>query len=128
MKKKFIVFAGVFFLIILAAPLFAEYNSNLVVKVMRNNLSQLGQLKKNAGQGDFFKAAENLMELAKGSKSIEDFTPRKGSQAKWKAIHENLIKAAFQGIGACAENDIKGLNASISKIAALNREGHSNFR
>jgi len=68
------------------------------------------------------------MELAKGSNSIKDFTPRKGSQVKWKTIHENLIKAAFLGIGACGKKDIKGLNSSISKIVALNKEGHSNFR
>ncbi|MCD6123087.1 MAG: hypothetical protein J7K04_14715 [Spirochaetales bacterium] len=95
---------------------------------MRSNVALLGKLKNNASKRSFFNAAENLMELAKGSKSIENFTPPKGLQSKWKEIHESLINTAFQGIGASAEQDIKGLNASISKIAALNREGHSLFR
>ena len=128
MKIKITVIGIVLLLLILASPLFAEYNRDLVVKVMRGNVALLGKLKNNASKRNFFNAAENLMELAKGSKSIENFTPRKGLQSKWKEIHGSLIKAAFQGIGASAEQDIKGLNASISKIVALNREGHSLFR
>jgi len=42
---------------------------------MRGNIALLGKLKNNASKRSFFNAAENLMELAKGSKSIENFTP-----------------------------------------------------
>lgn len=42
---------------------------------MRGNIALLGKLKNNASKRNFFNAAENLMELAKGSKSIENFTP-----------------------------------------------------
>lgn len=128
MKRKTTVIGIILLMFIFAAPLFAEYNKSLVIKIMRNNVSLLTNLKRNVKEQNFFSAAENLMDLAKGSNTIKDFTPRKGSQLKWKQIHENLIKAAFRGIGAIAEKDIKGINASILKIVALNREGHSLFR
>jgi hypothetical protein len=64
------------------------------------------------------------MEIAKRAKSLEVITPVKGSKDEWDNIHGAIIKAAFQGISACGEEDVEKLEMSIDKIEQLKHKGH----
>jgi len=128
MQKRWIMLLCVVVLLLVSAQAFAEYNKDLVVNAMRANMANLGDVKKAAGDKDFFTAADKLMEIAKTFKSLEAVTPLKGTQADWNKIHGALIKAAFKGIGACGEEDAQKLNAVLDELGALMKQGHGMFR
>jgi hypothetical protein len=128
MKKRYVITLCVVVSMLFATQIFAEYDKEMVKKVMQANGAAMGEIKKASEEGDFFTAAEKLMEIAKGMKSLEAFTPEKGSKEEWDKNHQTLIKAALKGIGACGEEDVEKLNRYVGEIGALIKEGHSMFR
>jgi hypothetical protein len=128
MKKRLYFTIGVIVLLLITPQLFAQYNRDAVVSVMRNSYRLIGEINTTANAQDFYTTAVKLMELAEGFKTLEQTPPPRGSRAEWDRIHTELIQAAFRGIGACGERDGKALQAEISKIMAYNQEGHSKFK
>ena len=107
-----------------STQVFAEYDRTQVVKVMRNNAKMMRQLETAAENEDFFAIAEAFMELARGSNAIKDYDPKRGAQSAWKKTHLELIRAAFDGIGYCANEDTEAISDVIADIGALNSQGH----
>jgi hypothetical protein len=68
------------------------------------------------------------MTIARNMKSLETVTPLKGKKAEWDSIHNDLIKAAFRGIGACADENKEKVTAAVGEIGALVKKGHTIFR
>jgi hypothetical protein len=99
-----------------------------LVEAMHKNQELMGQLGNAVKAGEYFIAAETLMEIAKIMKSLETITPEKGSKEDWDNLHQDLIEAAFKGIGACADEDSETLKAYIREISGLIKEGHGIFR
>ena len=128
MKKRFILTVCLVVLMVFATQVFAEYDKDMVVKVMKSNGAAMGDLKKAAEDGEFFMAAEKLMEIAKNMKSLDAVTPTKGSKKDWDKNHGAIIKAAFKGIGACGDEDAEALNKYIGEIGGLIKEGHGMFK
>jgi hypothetical protein len=130
MKRHVIValFAAVAVFALFAGLVYAEYDKDLVVGVMRASGSLLGELNKAVGEGNYYTAAEKFMAIAKNIKSIEDVTPVKGNKADWDSIHNDLIKAAFRGIGACGDGNKEKVTAAVGEIGALIKKGHTLFR
>jgi hypothetical protein len=126
MKKLIVLFVVIF--VVCATQSFAEYDKELVVKVMQANGANMGELKKAIEGKDFFMAAETLMAIAKDMKSLEAVTPPKGSKEEWDANHQLIIDTAFKGIGACGEQDLDKLNEYVGEIGKLIKEGHGMFR
>ena len=115
-------------LVITSSFAFAEYDQDMVKSMMRENVSLMGALSKAAKQDDYLAAGEALMKLAEGAFAVKDFTPPKGTAAEWEATWEAFIVAAFKGIGACGDEDAKGLDESIKALKKLNGEGHRDHR
>jgi len=128
MKKRFYIVVAVLVLLLVTPQLFAQYNRNAVVSVMRNNVRLLGEVNAALSAGDFYTTALKLMELAEGMKTLEQTPPPGGSKAEWNRIYNELIAAAFRGIGACGEEDTQKVKAEIANIVALQNEGHRRFR
>ena len=126
--KKLILLSVFLFLAFASVQVFADYESDTVVAVMRTNLSSMGALKSAVANGDFYGAAQAFMAFAEGSNKIKDFTPYRGTQAEWTATHEALINAAFEGIGACGRQDLGGVNAAFAKIGEYNKAGHGSHK
>ena len=126
--KKLILISMVIMLAFTSVQVFADYDSDTVVAVMRDNLSSMGALKSAVANSDFYEAAQAFMALAEGSYKIKDFTPYRGTQADWTATHEALINAAFEGIGACGLQDIDGVKTAMAKIGAFNKGGHGDHK
>jgi hypothetical protein len=95
---------------------------------MRKNQNLMSELGNAVKAEEYFIAAEKLMEIAQNMKSLETITPEKGSKEEWDNIHQDLLKAAFKGIGACAEEDSETLRAYIREISGFIKEGHGIFR
>ena len=128
MKKRLYVSITVIVLLLIAPQLFAQYDREAVVAVMRNSYRLVGEISAAANENDFYTTAAKLMELAEGFKTLEQTPPPRGSRAEWDRIHNELIDAAFRGIGACGERDSAALKAEIAKIMAYNQEGHGKFK
>jgi hypothetical protein len=128
MNRKLILIAALVLLAGLAPQLFAQYNRDAVVAVMRASASLIGEINTAANNRDFYVSATKLMELARGFKSLDALDPPKGSKAEWDRIHDELVDAAFRAIGACGARDLDKLKAELATIMALNKEGHSKFR
>jgi hypothetical protein len=128
MKKHYVMTLCLVVLLLFATQSFAEYDKEMVVKVMKANGANMGAIKKASADGDFFSAAEKLMEIAQSMKSLDAVTPKKGAKEQWDKIHGDLINAAFRGIGACGEGDSEKLNAAMGEIGALIKEGHGIFK
>jgi hypothetical protein len=128
MKKRAVITLCVVVSMVFATQIFAEYDKDMVVKVMQANGAAMGAIKEATEASEFFTVAEKLMEIAKNMKSLEAVTPEKGSKEEWDRNHDDLIKAAFKGIGACGEEDVESLNMYVGEIGALIKEGHGMFR
>jgi len=128
MKKRFYILVAVLALLLITPQVFAQYNRNAVVSVMRNNVRLLGEVKAALNAGDFYTTALRLMELAEGVKTLEQTPPPRGSRAEWNRINDELIAAAFRGIGACGEEDAQKVQAEIANMIALRNEGHGRFQ
>ncbi len=128
MKRK--ITLGVALLLLLAGvpALFANYNKELVVQKMRSNGALLGQLNAAAGAGDFYTSALRLMDLAANFKALEATDPPKGSKAEWDRVNQDVVRAAFRGVGACGEQNPEKLKAEVAAIMALMKDGHAKFR
>lgn len=77
---------------------------------------------------EYFATAKNLMELAKIFKSLETTIPAKGAKHEWDVIHDDLIKAAFKAIGACAEEDGETVGQYMEQITEFMEKGHNIFK
>jgi hypothetical protein len=115
-------------LVLFAGVALAEYDRDLVVGVMRANGALMGELNKAIGEGDFYTAAEKFMAVARNMKSLDAVTPLKGKKADWDSIHDDLIKAAFRGVGACGDENKQKASAAVGEIGALTKKGHSLFK
>jgi hypothetical protein len=114
--------------ILLTLQVYGEYDKDAVVKAMRNNLTQLKAMKAAAANKDFDAAAEAIWALADGMKSVRGFTPLKGTPTGWANTIDELVAAAYKGIGACGEKDIGKLKGAIAELGSFARKGHSQFR
>ena len=128
MNKRFVLLVAVVVLLLITPQLFAQYNREAVVSVMRDSYRLIGEINTSAAANDYYTTAVKLMELAEAFKTLEQTPPPRGSRAEWDRIHNELIEAAFRGIGACGARDSKALQAELSKIMAFNQEGHSKFK
>jgi hypothetical protein len=120
--------AAVTILVVLGGFAYAEYDKDFVVGVMRSNGALMGELNKAIGEGDYYTAAEKFMSIAQNMKSLEDVTPLKGKKAEWDSIHNDIIKAAFRGIAACADEKKQKATAAVNEIGALTKKGHTLFK
>ena len=107
---------------------FGEYDRDLVRTVMRDNVAHMGDLTKAARNDDFMAAGQALMKLAEGAFAVREFTPAKGTSEQWTETWDAFIAAAFKGIGACGEQDSRGLDDAIKELKKLNGEGHKDHR
>ena len=128
MKRRLYVFVALIVFLLITPQLFAQYDREAVVSVMRNSYRLMGEINAAANAQDYYTTAVKLMELAEDFKILEQTPPPRGSRVEWNRIHSELIDAAFRGIGACGEKDSEALKAEISKIMAYNQEGHSKFK
>jgi len=128
MKKRFYILVAAVILLLITPQVFAQYNRDAVVSVMRNNVKLLGEVNSALNAGDFYTTAVKLMELAQGMKTVEQTPPPGGSRAEWNRIYNELIAAAFRGIGACGEEDAQKVKAEIANIVALRNAGHGKFK
>jgi hypothetical protein len=128
MKRTVIAAGLVVILVFVSSQLVAGYDKRAVQKAMQKNGALFGELTQAAQNGDYFTAAEKLMGIARSIKGLDVITPNKGSKTEWDQIHNDLINAAFKGIGACGEEDSEQLNKYIGEIGAFIKEGHGIFR
>jgi len=127
-KTKIILAVSLVLLVGLTPALFAQYDKDAVVKVMRGNLAAVQALNTAVNAKDFYTAAVKLMELAGDSKALLEVNPPKGDKAEWDRIHNALILAAFRGIGACGTQNLDALKTEVGTVMALMKEGHTKFR
>lgn len=121
MKKVLFVLVIV---LVTATAVFAEYDSQTVVAVMRGNIAHINAAAEATDSGDFFRAAGEFMELAEGMNSIKDFEPYRGEKADWDSNIEAVVAAAFQAVGACGLEDADKVHEHINTLWALNKKGH----
>lgn len=131
MTRKLVSFFLVLALVAAAVvPLAAQtgYDRAVVVQVMRDNASTLGQVRTALNRGDFFAAASGFWKFAEGQNRIKQFTPPKGSKAEWDKVLDEFVSTALRGVGAAGEKDsAKGL-AVLAELQKLNQSGHAMFR
>ena len=128
MKTRILLVISLIVVVLCAVQASAAYDRGAVKKVMRAHAALLGQTSKAVEAGDFFAAAEKLMENARLFKSLMDMPPKQGSQTEWKRVLAGMINASFKGIGACGEGNAEGVTAAIGELKALQKEGHGMFK
>ena len=113
-----------------ATPLAAQttYDRAVVVQVMRDNASTLGQVRTALNQGNFFAAASGFWKFAEGQNRIMQYTPPKGSKAEWDRLLDQFVSTALRGVGAAGEKDAAEGLAVLAELQRLNQSGHATFR
>ncbi len=130
MKKFFVVSVWIVIMGLFAIQVLAdqEYDSEMVIQVMNQSTAFWEQFNNAIEEQDYFTAAVSLMGIAKAIKSLESMIPAKGSKEDWDEIHQDLIKTAFKGIGACGDEDAKEVRAYGDQIRLLMQMGHKLFQ
>ena len=127
MQIRSMMLLGVVMVTVCVTQAFAEYDQALVSKAMGSNMANLLAVKKAAREGNFFLAAEKLMEIAKTIKSLDAVTPLKGAKKDWDRMHKTVIQTIFKTIELCGEEDAKKLNTYLNEIDTLIQRGHGMF-
>jgi hypothetical protein len=128
MKKTFLLV-----LIIAAAIVFgtitmaADSNLSVIQPVMQKLPSAMQELQAKSTAKDYFGTAEKFMDIAQMFKSLDKIVPDNGNKAKWNDVHNNIISAAFRGIGACGTKDDSDIKKAIQDLAKYKDEGHKLF-
>lgn len=111
-----------------SSAVFADYNKDVTVKVMRDNLAAFGKLRTAAGSGDFTTAADSLMIVASGSLKLLAMDPPKGQKAEWDQVNKDLVKASLKGVEAAVDRNKAGVDAAVAAVGDAMKKGHSSFR
>jgi hypothetical protein len=114
--------------VLAAAAGFAEYDKDTMVKTMRINLANLPKLNAAANTGNFMEAAGYLLSMAQGMYGVKDYTPPKGEKAAWDVTFKGFLKAAFNGLAACGNEDQAALKAAVAELTKLRDAGHKEFK
>jgi hypothetical protein len=128
MKKRYFFLITVIVFLLITPFLSAQYNRDVVVSAMRDNVRLLGEINAALNAEDFYTAGVKLMEMAEASNTLARMDPPRGSGAEWKRIHEASRAAAFRAVGACGEEDTAKVQAEIANLVALRNEGHGLFK
>ena len=103
---------------------FAEVDRDVVVAVMRGNVTLMGEIGEAAAAEDWVLAAQKLFAIAEGMVGVMKYDPPRGSKEDFVATIGEFVFAAYRGIGACGAQDAEALQESIAELRALNRQGH----
>ena len=105
-----------------------EYDSEVVVGAMRNNLAQLQNIGKGIEDGDYFVIATAFFALAEGMIEILPMDAPRGEDEQWKMTVTEVINTAFLGVGACGVRYDAGIQDAFQKLRALSQKGHMDHR
>ena len=127
--RRRIIFLMVAMLVFTAFQGFAEeYDKEAVVRVMRGNVDYLGKMKTAMDAKDFFTVAQHLWGISEGMRSIRQYTPYRGEKKAWDRTIDEFLSTAYQGIGACGDQDLPRLQEVFGKLRAFSSQGHGMFR
>jgi hypothetical protein len=115
-------------LLLVATAAAAEYDKGTVQQTMRNNLANLPKLNAAANSGNYMEAAGYLLSMAQGMYAIREYQPPKGEKAAWDATFKAFLKAAFNGLAACGNENQEALKAAVAELTKARDSGHSQFR
>ncbi len=130
MSKRIIVVVVVALaLMVLGATVaVAEYDKATVQTTMRNNLANLPKLTAAANNASYLEAAGHLLSMAQGMYAIKDYAPAKGEKEAWDAAFKAFLKAAFNGLAACGNEDQVALKAAVAELTKIRDASHPQFR
>ena len=98
-SRKAAVLAALVAAAVLPNAVFAQYEKDAVVAVMRNNVAQLAAARDASGKGDLIAAGVALADIARSMHSIKRFVPNKGDKAAWDKTLDAVVLAALKGAG-----------------------------
>lgn len=116
------------FLFLVSGLSFAEYNKTDVVKVMRNTMTLMSEIKTAIGKNDFASAEKGFASVAAGMGSIKKFTPYRGKKTDWDATIDAFVSAARKGETASKEKHPGRATEALNELWKLNQTGHSAFK
>lgn len=126
--KKVVVLA-VFLLLVSAALGFGQqYDKDAAIALMQDNFVELGNLNKAVTAGNFEQAGLSLVRMAANISRLINITPPKGTKAEWEANIRAFLTAAWNGISACVNQDLAGLQAAAAQVKARQSACHRIFR
>ena len=105
-----------------------EYDSEVVVGAMRNNLQQLQAIGAGIEEGDYVAIATAFFSLAEGMTHVLPMDPPRGEEEHWTATIKTVIDTAFLGVGACGAHYDAGIQDAFQKLRGLSQEGHMAHR
>jgi hypothetical protein len=95
---------------------------------MRNNLANLPKLTAAANGANYMEAAGHLLSMAQGMYAIKDYEPVKGEKEAWDTAFKSFLKAAFNGLAACGNEDQAALKAAVAELTKIRDASHPQFR
>jgi hypothetical protein len=110
-----------------ATVAFAEYDKATVQTTMRNNLANLPKLTAAANSASYLEAAGHLLSMAQGMYAT-GMTRLKGEKEAWDAAFKAFLKAAFNGLAACGNEDQVALKAAVAELTKIRDASHPQFR
>jgi hypothetical protein len=128
MRKAFALLVIVASLSLFIPPAFPAYNSAAVKATMEKMPQHMTDIQTKTAARDYYGAAEGFMEIARIIKKLDVIAPAKGEKAIWDRIHQNLINAAFKGIGACGSQNDAAIKEAIVELIKYRTEGHKLFK
>ena len=128
MRKAFAFLVIVVSLSLFIPPAILAYNSATVKAAMAKMPQNLTDIQTKSAARDYYGTAEGFMEIARLIKTLDDIVPSKGEKAIWDRNHQNLINAAFKGIGACGAQNDAAIKEAIQELIKYRTEGHKFFK
>ncbi len=106
----------------------SPYDPAATKEVMRANVAALTAINKALAAGDWVAVANGFLVFAQSATKALQSTPPKGDPLAWNRLWEEVLFAAYRGVGAAGEKDAAKAKAALDQIIGSRNAGHAAFK
>jgi len=106
----------------------SPYDSAATKELMHSNVAAVDAVTKGVEAGDWIGVANGFLQFAQNAQKAMQSAPPKGDPQEWARLWEDVLFAAYRGVGAAGEKDAVKAKAALDQIIADRNAGHPKFK
>ena len=106
----------------------SPYDPAATKEVMHANVAAQNAINKALAAGDWVAVANGFLQFAQNAQKAMQSAPPRGDAKEWANIWEDVLFAAYRGVGAAGEKDAAKAKTALDQIIANRNVGHAEFK
>lgn len=104
------------------------YDSASTKSLMHANVAAQNAVNKALAASDWVAVASGFLQFAQNAQKALQSAPPKGDAQEWTRLWEDLLFAAYRGVGAAGEKDPAKAKNALDQIVGVRNAGHAAFK